>query len=53
MNDKKKMYCGNCFKPISQNENVAHRANQIENAISDVCCMNCFCKMEDDRHDYC
>ena len=52
-NVKNEDYWAICFRPIAQNENIACRVNPIENAISDVCCVECFNSMEEDHYDYC
>mgnify|MGYP000011984963 FL=1 len=50
-NIKNEKICANCFRPITQDENVAYRVNLIEEEVSNVCCMDCFHAMEEDYHD--
>lgn len=52
-NIKNEKICANCFRIITENENVADRVNPVEISISNVCCMNCFQQMEEVCDDYC
>ena len=50
-NIKNEKICANCFRIITENENVADRVNPVEISISNVCCMDWFQQMEEDYHD--
>lgn len=52
-NIKNEEFCAVCFRLITQDENVVYRVNTIENAVSNVCCMNCFHQMEEVQDDHC
>lgn len=50
-NIKNEKICAICFRQIAPSENVAHRVDQIEEEVSDACCMDCFCAMEEVLYD--
>ena len=52
-NIKNEKICAICFRPITEDENVADRVNPVEISISNVCCMDCFYQMEEVHDDYC
>lgn len=52
-NIKNEKICAICYRQIAPSENVAHRVNQIEEEVSNVCCMDCFYQMEEVHDDYC
>lgn len=52
-NIKNEKICAICYRQIVPSENVAHRVNQMEEEVSDACCMDCFDKMEEVPDDYC
>ena len=52
-NIKNEKICAICYRQIAPSENVAHRVNQIEEEVSNVCCMDCFYQMEEVHDDHC